>query len=216
MVVLPVISGLFGIEVDDAGRRLTVAPQLPATWDRAAVRGLSVGTGRYDVVAERAASSLTLRVEPQGTASVPALVLAPVLPLDARVQSVTANGRPVPFESQPRGDVQRVQVALPAGSGAQSLVIAHGGGTEVMADAEPLRPGATSQGLRLLRVRPGEDALRLTLEGRAGRTYDLHVRTPRRLEDVAGVTVGPDGTLRISFEGPTGEYTRREVVVPFR
>ena len=217
MVVSPVTTGLFGIEAGEGGRRLAIAPQLPGGWGRAAVRGITSGPGRYDVVVERAAESTTVRVEPTaGTTAVPALALAPAIPLDARVTSVTANGRPIEWQSQPQGDVQRVRVTLPAGAGAQSLVVAHAPGTEVVVEAEPLRSGEASQGLRVLRVRPGADALRLTLEGRPGRTYAMKVHTPRRLEDAAGVTVGPDGTLRITFEGPTADYVRREIAIPFR
>src|SRR4030095_9998631 len=64
MVVSPVMSGLFGIEVAQGGRALTVAPQLPASWDKAAVRQLAVGRDRYDVVMEREAGTVTLRVLP--------------------------------------------------------------------------------------------------------------------------------------------------------
>jgi hypothetical protein len=220
MVASPVLAGLFGIEAGDGGRRLAIAPQLPASWDRAAVRGLAVGAGRYDVTIERGAGTSTLRVEPRaGTASLPALALAPALPLDARVASVTANGVPVRFESRSVGDVQRVEIAVPAGAGPQTIVIAHSGGTDVDVPLEPLRPGATSQGLRVLRVRPSQDALALTLEGRAGRTYDVPVRTPRRLGSAAGVTVDPvaDGALlHVTFDGPPGEYVRREIALPLR
>lgn len=220
MVVLPVITGLFGIEAGDGGRRLTVAPQLPGGWDRAAVRNLAVGAGRYDAVVERGANGLSLRVEPAaGTAATPALALAlsPAIPLDARVTGVTANGRAVQWKSALTGDVQRVHVTLPAAGGAQTIVISHTPGTEVAVEAEPLVQGATSQGLRVLRVRPGADALLLKLEGRAGRTYELEVRTPRRIESSAGVLVEPTAggaRLRVTFEGAADGYVQRELALP--
>jgi glycogen debranching enzyme len=220
MVASPLVTGLFGIEAGDGGRRLDVAPQLPAAWERAAVRNVALGAGRFDVSFERAPGRFTVRVAPLGaTPQAPALRLAPGLPLDARVTSVTANGAPVRWESKPLGDVQRVGVALPAGAGPQEVVIVHSGGTDVELPIEPLRPGATSQGLRLLRVRPDDAALRLTVEGRAGRTYVLRVRTPKRVEPAAGVTVEPlegGASVRVTFDGEAGQYVRRELVLPLR
>jgi glycogen debranching enzyme len=219
MVVSPVVTGLFGIEAGDGGKRLSVAPQLPGGWDRAAVRGVAVGSGRFDVVVERAAETLTLRVEPTGGTAMPALALAPALPLDARVSSVTVNGRPVAWTSRSDGDVQRVDVGLPAGTGAQAVVIARSAGTEVIVEPQPLETGAPSRGLRVLRVRPAEDALRMTLEGRAGRAYDLRVRTQRALGDAAGVAVRPEpggASLQVRFEGTDDAYVRREISLPLR
>ena len=112
-----------------------------------------------------------------------------------------------------------MEVALPAGSGPQTVVVSHTPGTEVAVDPEPLRPGATSQGLRVLRVRPSEDALRLVLEGRPGRTYELRVRSARRVEGVPGAAVEPQGAgalVRVTFDGAEGEYVRRELTLPLR
>jgi hypothetical protein len=220
MVVSPVLTGLFGIETGDGGRRLAAAPQLPGGWDRAAVRNLAIGPGRYDVTLQRAADTFTLRVEPiAGATRTPALALAPALPLDARVTAVTANGRPVAWESRAQGDVQRVHVTLPPGTGPQSIVVSHTPGTEVFVRIDPPKPGAASEALRVLRVRPGEDALRLKLEGLAGRTYELAVRTPRRIEGVHGVTVAQEregATLRVTFEGGADGYLQRELTLPLR
>jgi len=62
--------------------------------------------------------------------------------------------------------------------------------------------------------------LKLLLDGRAGRTYALGVRSPRRPQAVPGVTVSaaPDGDARllVSFEGPEGTYVRRELDLPLR
>ena len=220
MVVSPVMRGLFGIETAAGGRALTVAPQLPSGWERAAVRNVAVGPARYDVTMERGAGAFTIRVEPLAApAAGVALVLAPALPLDARVTAATANGRPVPWESSSTGDVQRVRIRLPAATETRTVVVTHTPGTDVEAPVPQLRPGATSEGVRLLRVRPTGDALRLTLEGRAGSVYVLRVRTPRTLEGADGVEVTPaagGASLRVAFEGTPGTYSRREIVLPLR
>ena len=53
------------------------------------------------------------------------------------------------------------------------------GGTDVYAAAVAPGPGAANEGLRVVRARPEAGVLRLVVEGRAGRSYELGVRTAR-------------------------------------
>jgi len=222
MVVAPTVRGLLGIETTDAGGTLRVAPTLPANWDRVELRGVSAGAVRYDVALERSPGRMLIRVgrrEPGPPAAVPTrLVIAPALPLDARLHRVTVNGAVVKHDIATAGDVQRVQIRIDERSPSTEVVFAYDEGTDVYVRAEELQPGAENNGLRILRARAGAAALRLTLEGRGGRTYLVSVRTPRRLGTVEGVEVtappGRDAQLRIRFDGPAGEYVRREIAVP--
>jgi hypothetical protein len=100
------------------------------------------------------------------------------------------------------------------------VVLVVEGGTEVYASAVTPGPGAANEGLRVLRARPEAGVLRLVLEGRAGRTYELGVRTGRTLGAAPGVTVtgsaagGP--RLAIAFDGTDGAYVRRDITVPLK
>jgi hypothetical protein len=92
-------------------------------------------------------------------------------------------------------------------------------GTDVYVVSEPLNPGQSNQGIRLLRSRPNSNALRLLVEGVGGRSYAVGVRSPRRLGEASGVKVSREGAsgdqrLIITFEGAAGAYVRREVIVP--
>jgi hypothetical protein len=155
-----------------------------------------------------------------------ATALAPdepaALPLDARLRGVTVNGAAAKYEVTHRGDIQHVEVRL--GSDPRQLqtidvVFRYDEGTGVYVDAADLHDGARSEGLRILRARADARALRMTLEGRGGRTYVVGVRTPRRLGTADGVAIstppGRDPELRIRFDGAPDAYVRREIVVPF-
>src|SRR5262249_4217219 len=88
MCPTPILRGLLGIEVGDAGRSLRFAPQLPADWDHAAARNVAVGGARYDleIVRARERDTLTVARRPgKGQASPLRFTLAPSYPLDARV-----------------------------------------------------------------------------------------------------------------------------------
>ncbi|HUG53777.1 MAG TPA: GH116 family glycosyl hydrolase, partial [Vicinamibacteria bacterium] len=215
MVVAPMVRGLLGIEVGGAGRRLTFAPQLPADWDEVAVRRVGVGNSRVDLAVRRGPGRLEVTADTTA-GTPPALALAPALPLDARVRSVTVDGLEVPVRTRPQGDVQRVEVEVAGTATARRVVVTYDEGTEVYTRHELPEAGSESRGLRILRARAEAGALRLVVEGVAGRSYEVGVRTPRRIGTAPGVSVTPDGRgsrLGVVFDGEADAYVRRTIVL---
>jgi glycogen debranching enzyme len=179
-----------------------------------------------------------------GQSSTVKLLLAPAFPLDARVRSVTVDGIDTRFEVERRGDVQRAVIAVPlmtaaaranvrdsaastpaAGSdpvapqSTTRVVFSYDEGTEVFATIDTPARGAKSEGLRILRSRAEGGMLQLTVEGVAGHTYPLGLRSPRSAGDTAGVAVTTSAgrtELRVTFEGSTGQYVRRTIDLPLR
>jgi len=43
MVISPILRGLFGLEWDAAANKLTITPNLPAQWDKAALHHVPLG-----------------------------------------------------------------------------------------------------------------------------------------------------------------------------
>jgi hypothetical protein len=216
MVVSPVLRGLLGLEARAGGRVLSFAPQIPADWDHVAVRGVAVGDALVDFVLERKRGEQTVTLSRRKGTSPLRVRVAPSFPLDAVVRSASVDGRPAAAKPSLQGDVQRAEVELNA-TGSHRVVFRLDEGTGVYAAVEAARRGDRSQGLRILRARAEGGRLQLLIDGRAGRTYAIGVRGPRRPEGVPGVSVGagPNGdtSLLISFEGPGGEYVRRQVDV---
>jgi glycogen debranching enzyme len=220
MVVAPVIRGLLGIEPLEGGSRLRIAPQLPADWDRARVRHvMSQGTS-MSIEITRDAGVLSVRVTREGTGQMPALAIAPALPLDAQLESVRVDGRQARATIQRLGDLQFTEVAVPQPGADTRAEFRYRGGSDVYVHTSAPEPGARSQGIRILRSRADGTALTLLVEGMNGRSYDVFLRTPRQPGTVNGATLvsgaGRDPIVRIAFEGAAGEYTRREVVVQLR
>jgi hypothetical protein len=222
MVVLPLVRGLLGLEVREGGRTLALAPQLPADWDRVSLENVPAGGARLDVALTRAPGRRTITLTPRGAPAEAALrvELSPAFAPDAQVRSVSVDGAGVPFRMRAVGDVQRAEVELTLPAAGARVAFDCDEGTEVFAPAEPPARGASSRGLRVLRARAEGGALQLTLEGLAGRSYRLGVRTPRALAPPAGVTLSPGASgaleLDIPFEGAPGAYVRRQLSVPIR
>ncbi|HEX8455896.1 MAG TPA: GH116 family glycosyl hydrolase [Pyrinomonadaceae bacterium] len=151
------------------------------------------------------------------------ITLAPSLPSDARLRGVTVQGRAVTFAPPAQfGDVQRAEISFAAELPDTEVVFDYDEGTEVYRLDTRVPPvGETSGGLRILRARVADGALRLLVEGLGGHAYALGVRTPHKLSSVPGAQVrddarGGDQQLLIQFNEPSLKYLRREIVVPMR
>jgi glycogen debranching enzyme len=70
MVISPVLRGLFGLEWDAAGNKLTVTPTLPADWDRATLRHVPLAGGSVDVEITRSGAMLLVRTTESSAQSV--------------------------------------------------------------------------------------------------------------------------------------------------
>jgi glycogen debranching enzyme len=224
MTVTPLLRGLLGVEVTDLGRTVRFAPQLPADWTSVEVRHVTAGAGALDFALSRRRGQMSIKVRSRGDLAghahnPTAVVFAPSFPLDANVRSVKADGRALKYRVEQEGDVQRVEFRVEA-VGETEVVIAYDEGTDVYLPFEPPAPGARSESLRVLRSRAEAGALHLLLEGRGGRTYTLHLKTPHAVGEAAGITATRDGAddyrLNVSFDTSTQDYVRREVVIPLK
>ena len=224
MLAAPLVRGLLGIETLEGGTTLRIAPQLPADWTYAAARSIESGGQRLDVEITRRAGVLTLRVTGRqpapGGSGLGALTLAPAFPLDAKLTAVSVNGRTSRAAPLRAGDVQFLEVAVPQPPQEVVAQFRYESGSDVYAHTPIPATGARSEGIRILRSRAESGALRLLLEGRHGRTYDLFLRTPRQAGRVQGAALVPraggDPIVRVRFEGEGDGYSRRDVVVELR
>ncbi len=240
MVSLPVVRGLFGVEIRDGGTTLRFSPQLPANWNTASITDVYAGDESYDFNFARETGKRRIAVRRRATkgsdavssaaranpVKVRRLIVVPALPLDATVQAVTVNNRAAQFKSVRQGDVQRIEIEVmnPAESLAIELSVAEG--TEVYVTPADLMTGARSTGLRVIRANAGEaNRLRLVLEGVGGMSYTLKLRTPHSMTLAEGsratlleTNTNGERNLRASFP-PTATphtYVRQEFSINLR
>src|SRR5205085_449882 len=110
MTVTPLLRGLLGVEIEDAGKTVRFEPQLPADWNSVEVRRVSAGASTLDFSLARGGGQMTIKVRSNDTAEhAPEgkhVVVAPAFPLDARIRSVKADGHALGVE------VERVPVSF--------------------------------------------------------------------------------------------------------
>ena len=112
-----------------------------------------------------------------------------------------ANGAAT--ELSPDGSVEvTVGDAAPAGNRAE-IVVAWEGGLAVAPPRVDLEPGRTSDGLRILDFSADADGWRLSVEGMAGRTYEVaSFGTPVEsavMQGAARVSDRGDGVIEVAF-----------------
>ena len=222
MVTTPAVRGMLGLEVSDRGNLLNFEPQLPADWEFVEIDNIAAGPRRMSLRYERNPQQTSIVITESGEQALPRLHIAPALPLDAQVLSVTVDGRPGQYEEVEHGDLKRVVVKARTDFAESEVVIRHTTGTDVYLHRGESTPGNINRTLRVLRSRAAADALHLLLEGRAGTEYDLMIRSDRAVGEVADPTIETerfselDTLMRISFEGDEGDngYIRRAVSLP--
>ena len=190
MLLTPLVRGLIGWEGDAPGGRVTLAPHLPAAWDSLVIRRLPVGPGRYTARLMRSDTAFDAELVRTTSGGVDTLLFAPALPLGAVVREVTANGRPVSCASRTTGADLHVDCRLALGA-RLAITVRHTPGWEVLLPPADPAPGSRSSTLKLVSQRLAGDTLVLEVEGRAGWTYQLSVRTPAGRRDITVIV--PEG-----------------------
>ncbi|MEK7668780.1 MAG: GH116 family glycosyl hydrolase [Gemmatimonadota bacterium] len=177
MALTPYVRGALGLEADAPRGVLALAPRLFDQPGTVGVRHIRVGAAVLDatftvsdtafratVRRVRGGSALTLRFEPS---------LAP----GARVQSVTAGGRAVPYRTTSNGRAVLVAFEVPLGEGAD-VQVRHSGGWRLDPGGTPPDRGDRSRRLKVLDARVDDGTFVATLEGRAGVSYEITIVRP--------------------------------------
>ena len=217
MVISPVMRGMLGIEVSNAGKTVKFAPQIPANWNDLNVRNVRAGTSQIDFKLKRGSGKMTININQKSNGSPVRLILSPSFPLDAVVKNVTANGKKVAFQMKSNGDVQQAEVKFEITGAPTEISFDYTEGTEIYVEMPSLTAGAENQGLRIIKSQARKDGLFLSLEGRGGQNYSVGVRSPRIFKGIEGVKIasGSERKLQISFVGETDSYVKREIILPF-
>jgi hypothetical protein len=148
------------------------------------------------------------------------VILGIGLPLDGAVREARVDGHAATVKDEGiEGDVHRFSVEVSVMNPKADVRFSVREGSDVYRTIDRVADGARNSGLRILRSRAGRDGLALRLEGLAGTREVIRLRSPRRLgpslpDGVRLLQGAGDPTIAIAFDGPEGEYVRRDVMLP--
>jgi hypothetical protein len=218
MVVSPFLRGMFGIEISNAGKTLKFAPQVPVNWNNYEVNSIRAGGNSFDFRVKRDEGRMTIGVFQRSGNSPTKLILSPSFPLDAKVKSVTVSGKNTPIQIKQIGDIQQAEIQFDSAS-AIEIIYLFDEGTDVYWNTPDLVAGQENMGLRIITSQAKADGLNLVLEGRAGHSYQLNIRSPKFLKDIETIGLtspSMDQLLKVEFTVEIGSYVKREIFLPFK
>ncbi len=202
MVVSPIVRGLLGLQIDAVAKRITLAPHLPATWDRFAVRNAAVPGGRAALEMERTPGTIRLRVENSGQPFT--LSFRPALALPAEVVRASLTlGAEAPKDFLWTSDLTPTDwhpgFEFEVPTGASRLEIAVKNDFSLSTESNLPLFGTPEEGLRIISQTwsPEGNALRIELRGARGRTYRLDTFGSPTPATVEGAQPTPDGRALI-------------------
>jgi hypothetical protein len=220
MILMPLLRGMLGLEVDAPAGTLTVAPWLPAGQDELGVSSLTVGSTRIDLRIRDELAGRTLEVWPGAGV---------ILKASLRVRFAPTSGGVVEGVLAP--GAKSLRLSLPAKDRWQGVVAQ---GKAII--------GERSQTARVVAERDGGTSYTMTVEGRAGDSVLALVHspsgtvassTPGVTVDVSSALIGVTGGsmpalvrfsqratvvwIRLPSDGADADgYVRREVVLRAR
>jgi len=225
MIPTPLFRGMLGLAADAPRSALSFAPQLPADWRALAVRKYPVGSSTVDIVIrhfhEGAATEYTAWFTRDGEGDPLSVRFAPVLAPGSRVMQVLANGEPVAYEVSRRPDGVQPDVTVPLDRRAEVTVRYRPGIAAVPRRPQP-EEGQQATELRIIRYTYDEATgdYVLLIEGRGGRTYDVHLMSPCGAPtDPRGAELSPTMqsiapgryVARVTFAGPQDRFVQQEI-----
>lgn len=204
LYVLPIVRGLAGWETDAPKRAAALEPHMPAEWAGMTITDLRVGRDRLDAVISRENGVYTLNLH-RLTAGPPlAIRVAPALPLGARVERIVVNDRDVPPQVEETAhDIHGVaEIVLEHDA---QIEFHYDGGMELVTPLDHVEIGESSGDVKVLDFRrDGRDYV-VSIEGLAGRTCIVQLRTDLRVRAVTGAD---------SFDQTDDRVTIRATIAP--
>lgn len=204
MFVLPLVRGLIGWETDAPTRSAALEPHMPADWAGMTVTDLRVGRDRLDAVISREGGVYTVNVRRVTAGPAIALRVAPALPLGARVERIVVNDRDVAAHVEETAHDMHGVAEIVLARDAQ-IEFHYSGGMELVTPADRVDIGESSHDLKVLDFRREARDYLVVIEGGAGETYVVQLRTGLRIRAVQGAD---------SFEQVADQITIRTTIPP--
>lgn len=184
-IILPLMKGLIGWQVDAAHRAAAFEPHLPTSWAGMQINGLRIGRDRIDVTVtrERGLYSVHLRRLTRGPPL--SIRVAPALPLGADIERIVIDDTDAALNAEESAHDLHGVAELILERDAQ-VEFHYAGGMDIV---------AATGGLRVLDFRlEGRDYL-IVVEGQAGLQYALQLLA--RTRSTLQVTMPPgNGQVR--------------------
>jgi hypothetical protein len=181
------LQGLFGLEVNDEEKSVTLAPHIPLDWPEVTLSGVKIEKQNVNFTLRQELGFSSVRIEaPSGPIHIR---LAPQIPLGARLESATVCGRraTVQIETHDQDVHAILDFVAPRGSCDVSMKYRDG----VAITMPPARPslGNPSTSAQLTSLHLDESSLLLDVDVIPNVENKVWIRTQRRVESAVSANL---------------------------
>jgi glycogen debranching enzyme len=205
MVVTPLVRGLLGLEADATGNRVKMAPQIPASWDEVTIKNFRLGDQKWNIAMKKspvdaASGARTLYLSAnrlQASFSRTEFSFELAFPPESVILNVKSDGQDRKFDVIRSPNHIACRVSLTPGAetpNEMTVAVNYLPGIEISSERLNARPGDTSQSLKLLSTRVDGNIVRIVIEGRGGRTYQLQTRSRKPILKATNAVIKPSLT----------------------
>ncbi len=210
-VVLALVRGLLGLDVDVPGKEIFLAPAVPPDWPGFSVGRWKAGPAELSVDYEKGPGLVRITIGSTGAGGFRA-VIGPCLAPGSRVVSAIVNGKPAAFKEGPSGLGWSTRVEVRFALGVKDVVeIRFAPGLDLVPPVVRSRTGDASRGIRILRTDVVGDIVTILAAGPAGATGELELVDPGVIKGLEGAVL-EGRKLRFKFPGgKSGGYSKAEI-----
>jgi hypothetical protein len=205
-IVLPFVRGLLGLEGNAQTKVVTFAPQVPADWDSISVSGYRVGQAEFAFRYQRTGSTISVACAATNAADYKVSVEL-ALPKDVGALHATIDGKAVDYHITEYSSSVGFVVDMVNVTGS-TLVLEFEPTAELLPPEVKTSTGDANAGLKIISTRREQDLLTVTVEGIAGRTYTLGVRSAETILSCQGCTLAGERLVIEIPKGNAGEFIR--------
>ena len=208
--IVPMVTGMLGIETDALRGKIVFAPKIPADWNYLDVNNIKVGDASVSLKYKIEKGKKTLIVEKKGGKEID-FIFSPDLPLGTDDIKIAVNGKGVQSKVVNRNQAVTVSSEFKL-SGKTELVISHMPVAELYLLPQTTPIGAVNEGLKVISQKLNGNELIVEVEGIPGRNYELGILHPELTSSVKGASI-KNGKLAILIEGNGTEFIKHYITI---
>lgn len=208
--IVPMVSGMLGIEINALDGQLIFAPKIPADWKFLEVNNIKVGEAVINLKYKIEKGKKTLLAEKKGGKEI-TLIFRPDLPLGSGDIKIGANGKGIRHEIINSSQAVTVSSEFRI-SGNTEIVLNHTPAPELYLLPQITPIGATNEGLKVIAQNFKGNELTVEVEGLPGRSYELGILNAELISSVKGAGI-KEGKLVILFPGNGTEFIKHYITI---
>jgi hypothetical protein len=202
-VVLPLVSGLLGLEGNAVDRTLVFSPQFPPDWPGIRIENFKIGKARFDILYRREKNRIRVRINHQNALGY-LLKFAPALSAGTLLKDMHLNEKSLSPDLAVKNQVLIPSVSTTVGEDTLIFDVRFEPTLEILPPEHLPRVGDSNRGLKIVSLEREGDLIRMEVEGLPGRKYCLKTLNTDKIVHLKGAELsGSSLEIRIPGEKKT-------------